>query len=158
MSKWGAELKSNLNLGALNNVLTKVQMMQIGLAALGVIQGETQEKHIDQNGRRFKRYSKEYAEFRKKKGRGTAVDLTFTGHMMNGLKVLSATNKSVTIGFIDSTPARGGLRPSQKMRYTNKKRPWFGFGKPNSKRRRLIQQIGSEIYIEALTRRLGGSN
>jgi len=158
MSKWGAELKGSIDLGYMDNVLTKVQMMQIGLAALGVIQGETQEKHIDENGRRFKKYSKDYAEFRKEEGRGTAVDLTFTGHMMNGMKVLSATNKSVTIGFIDSTPARGGLRPSQKMRRTNQKRPWFGFGGPKSKRRRLIHQIGSEIYIEALTRRGGGSN
>lgn len=158
MSKWGAELKGSIDLGYMDNVLTKEQMMQIGLAALGVIQGETQEKHIDENGRRFKKYTTEYAEFRKEKGKGTEVDLTFTTKMMEAMKVVAVTAKSVTIGFMDSTPARGGLRPSQKMLRTNKKRPWFGFGRPKSKRRRLIHQIGSEIYIEALTRRLGGSN
>jgi len=48
--------------------------------------------------------------------------------------------------------------PSEKMQFTNKLRPWFGFGKPGSKRRRLIQQIGAEIYLEQLTRRGGADS
>jgi hypothetical protein len=131
--------------------LTNKQMQLIGFAAAGVIQEETQDG-IDQNGKRFKPYSKGYAEFRKEEGRSNKVDLTFTGHMLNSMKVIRATDSTVTIGFIDSTPARGGLRPSQKMERTNKVRPWFGFGRKGSKRRDRISQIGSEIFIEALTR------
>ena len=146
---WGMRMDKTIDLDYMNNVLTN---KLIGFAAVGVIQEETQDKHIDQNGRKFKKYSKDYALYRKEKGRGVAVDLTFTGQMLNAMKVLKATNKTVTIGFIDSTPARGGLRPSQKMERTNKARPWFGFGAKGSKRRQRIHQIGSEIFIEALTR------
>ena len=149
---WGVKMSNEIDLSYLNNVLTKKQMQLIGFAAAGVIQEETQDKGIDQNGKRFKPYSKGYAEFRREKGRGNKVDLTFTGHMLNSMKVIRATDSTVTIGFIDSTPARGGLRPSQKMAFTNKVRPWVGFGRKGSKRRNRIQQIGSEIYIEALTR------
>ena len=50
------------------------------------------------------------------------------------------------------------LLPSEKMLATNKRRPWFGFGKAKSKRRRLIQAEGFQIYIEGLTRRGVGRN
>ena len=50
------------------------------------------------------------------------------------------------------------LLPSEKMQATNTLRPWFGFGRANSKRRAEIQRRGRRIYIEALTRRGGGSN
>ena len=148
---WGVKMSNEIEFSYLNNVLTNKQMQLIGFAAVGVIQEETQDG-IDQNGKRFKPYSKGYAEFRKEEGRGNKVDLTFTGHMLNSMKVIRATDRTVTIGFIDSTPAGGGLRPSQKMEFTNKIRPWFGFGRKGSKRRDRIQQIGSEIFIEALTR------
>ena len=148
---WGVKMSNEIEFSYLNNVLTNKQMQLIGFAAVGVIQEETQDG-IDQNGKRFKPYSKGYAEFRKEEGRGNKVDLTFTGHMLNSMKVIRATDRTVTIGFIDSTPARGGLRPSQKMARTNKVRPWFGFGRKGSKRRDRIAQIGSEIFIEALTR------
>jgi len=148
---WGVKMSNEIDFSYLNNVLTNKQMQLIGFAAAGVIQEETQDG-IDQNGNRFKPYSKGYAEFRKEEGRSNKVDLTFTGHMLNSMKVIRATDSTVTIGFIDSTPARGGLRPSQKMERTNKVRPWFGFGRKGSKRRDRISQIGSEVFIEALTR------
>ena len=50
------------------------------------------------------------------------------------------------------------LLPSEKMQATNTLRPWFGFGRANSKRRAEIQRRGARMYIEALTRRGGGSN
>jgi len=50
------------------------------------------------------------------------------------------------------------LLPSEKMLATNKRRPWFGFGKAKSKRRRLIQAEGFQIYIEGLTRHGVGRN
>ena len=151
---WGVKMSNEIDFSYLNNVLTKKQMQLIGFAAAGVIQEETQDKGIDQNGKRFKPYSRDYARWRQAQPQryGTRVDLTLTGHMLNSMKVIRATDRTVTLGFIDSTPAGGGLRPSQKMEFTNKIRPWFGFGRKGSKRRDRIQQIGSEIYIEALTR------
>ena len=50
------------------------------------------------------------------------------------------------------------LLPSEKMQATNELRPWFGFGKAKSKRRRAIQIEGQQIYIEGLTRRGVGRN
>ena len=160
MSNWGVDLKGSIDLSYMNNVLTEAQMMQIGLAALSVIQTETQDNNTDQDGRPFKPYNKDYAQLKvtEYKAKTKDVNLTLTSQMQNSMSVLNATDRSVTIGFIDSTPARGGLRPSQKMLRTNKARPWFGFGGPNSKRRNRIFQIASEIFIEALTRRSGGSN
>ncbi len=149
---WGVKMSNTIELDYLNNVLTTKQMELIGFAGAAVIQEETQDSNIDQDGRGFKAYSRDYAQFRKEEGRGNKVDLTFTGQMLNAMKVLRSTDRTVTIGFIDSRPARGGLTPSQKMQRTNAVRPWFGFGRKGSKRRQRIQQIGSEIFIEALTR------
>lgn len=50
------------------------------------------------------------------------------------------------------------LLPSEKMQMTNRLRPWFGFGKQRSKRRRRIQEEGFQIYIEGLTRHGVGRN
>ena len=151
---WGIRMTKTIDLDYMNNVLTVDQMKDIGFAAVTEIQVDTQDHNIDQNGREFKPYNKEYAQLKmtKYKAKTKDVNLTLTSKMLNAMKVLKATNKTVTIGFIDSTPARGGLRPSQKMEYTNRARPGFGFGRKGSKRRQRIQQIGSEIYIEALTR------
>lgn len=151
---WGVKMSNTIELDYLNNVLTTKQMELIGFAGAAVIQEETQDSNIDQDGRPFKPYSKGYAELKvtKYKARTKDVNLTLTSKMMDAMKVLKATNRTVTIGFIDSTPAGGGLTPSQKMQRTNAVRPWFGFGRKGSKRRQRIQQIGSEIFIEALTR------
>jgi len=157
---WGAKLKGSIDFQYLENVLTVSQMEAIGAAAVSVIKEETEERSIDENGRRFKPYSKAYEEHRAEelgKAKAKKVDLSFTREMLKGLGVLEnlTTSRQVTIGFpLNNAPARGGLRPSQKMQRTNKARPWFGFGPKGSKRRRRIEQIGSEIFIEALTRRL----
>ncbi|QDP47523.1 MAG: hypothetical protein Unbinned4350contig1002_8 [Prokaryotic dsDNA virus sp.] len=155
---WGATLKGSIDFSYLDNALTKTQMNAIGHAAASLIVEETEEHFTDENGRPFKPYNKDYAAFRAEKlgsGKGRNVDLSFTREMLKHVGVLEdfTTARKVTIGFvIDAAPARGGLRPSQKMRRTNKKRPWFGFGRKGSKRRRRIEQMGSEIFIEALTR------
>ena len=152
------KLDVTVKLRMLENRSDSVAMDAIGVAAITIIREETQKKHIAQNGRRFKKYSKDYAEFRKKKGRGTAVDLNFTGDMLKYLMVKESAAVSVVIGFLDATPASGGLKPSQKMRHTNDVRPWFGFGRAGSKRRINVQRVGREIFLRALTGRGGGSN
>jgi hypothetical protein len=153
---WGVDLKGSIDFTFLENTLDKDLMMKIGLAATGIIQEETQEKYRDENGRPFKAYSKDYAQWRLEEleRSPSQIDLTVTGDMLNSMQVLegATTKTSVTIGFINKQKARGGLLASQKMERTNKKRPWFGFGARGSKRRRRIQQVGAELYIEALTR------
>ena len=156
---WGMKLTGSIDYKFLENSLTEVQMNLIGEAAVSIIQEETEERSIDQYGRPFKPYSKAYAEYRDEelgRGKGRKVDLSFTRQMLKALGVIEnrTTDRQVTIGFpTDAAPARGGLRPSQKMRRTNKTRPWFGFGPRGSARRRRIEQMASEIFIEALTRR-----
>jgi hypothetical protein len=153
---WGVSLKGKIDLEYLENTLGKEMMDKVGLAATAVIQEETQDKFRDQNGKRFKKYTKDYAEWRREElGRSPdQIDLTVTGDMLNSMVVLEelTTDRSVTIGFINRQKARGGLTASQKMTRTNKKRPWFGFGAKGSRRRGRIQQRAAEIYIEALTR------
>lgn len=46
--------------------------------------------------------------------------------------------------------------PSEKARFTNRLRPWFGFGR--AKRRAEIVRRGTNILIEALTGRPAGDN
>lgn len=156
---WGARLSGTIDFEFFENALTRVQMDQIGYAAVSIIQEETEEQSIDQYGRPFKPYSKAYAEYRAEElgpRKARKVDLSFTREMLKALGVIEnrTTDRQVTIGFpTDAAPARGGLRPSQKMRRTNTERPWFGFGPRGSARRRRIEQMASEIFIEALTRR-----
>jgi hypothetical protein len=148
MSGWGMALDSKIRLKSLEKRQDAKTMKAIGVAAITIIREETQKKGIDENGRKFKPYTEEYAAFRKEEGRQSKrPDLTFTGAMLNNMIVVEATKESVTIGFLDSTPARGGLKPSQKMKRTNKKRPWFGFGSGRSKRRIKIEIVGREIYL-----------
>lgn len=60
--------------------------------AVSVIQRRT-AKGIDANGQAFRQYSKAYAEKKRESGRrSTTPDLTLTGQMVRGLKVLTPTN------------------------------------------------------------------
>lgn len=206
---WGAKMSGGIRLDDLKGRPGERAMTAIGLAAIDQIMADTQEKHVDENGRPFKRYNKFYAIARKAAGYGTKPDLTLSGHMLNAMQVVAASASSVTVGFIDTAQAggktllqkawprlsksernafwamaikaklragksratgrrrnptaernrRGGaipsghpsLLPSEKAEYTNKLRPWFGFGKPSSRRRKEIQKRGARIMIRALT-------
>tara|TARA_R100000664_G_scaffold34236_1_gene55475 strand:- start:2157 stop:2639 length:483 start_codon:yes stop_codon:yes gene_type:complete len=154
-----AKLEGRIDLGYMNNVMSKQQMILIGEAAAAIIQEETQQGHKDENGKRFKPYTKEYAKWRQSQPQkyGVQVDLTLTGNMLNSMQCLKefTTNKRAVLGFINTQRGRDGLLPVQKMEYTNRKRPWFGFGRKNSKRRQRILTRASEIFIEALTRLQG---
>lgn len=167
---WGVKVSGTIDLTALRGDIGKKAMRQIGEAAKTAILVETQDKGIDQDGRRFRPYSRLYSEARSEAGYNTRPDLTVTGDMLNAVVIVSATENSVTIGFNDSQKAghrskldkgkkpKYKLLPSEKMQRTQKLRPWFGFGRDNNDRRKQIQKRGSRIYIEALTKRVAGRN
>ena len=45
------------------------------------------QRGISLNGGRFRRYSREYADYRQDKGRGSTPDLNFSGRMLSNLGV-----------------------------------------------------------------------
>jgi hypothetical protein len=167
---WGAKVSGTVSLDGLTRKLGKAGMRQIGRAAITEIRVDSQTKGIDESGRPFAPYSADYKAARAEARYNTRPDLTVTGDMMNAIDIVAATDNSVTLGFIDSQRAGsrsrlpGGqskkykLSPSEKMKATQGKRPWFGFGKPNSPRRQEIQKRGSRIFIKALTKRVAGRN
>ena len=128
---WGAKMSGTANLEGLTRKLGKAGMRQIGRAAITEIRVDSQTKGIDESGRPFAPYSADYKAARAEARYNTRPDLTVTGDMMNAI---------------------------EKMKATQGKRPWFGFGKPNSPRRQEIQKRGSRIFIKALTKRVAGRN
>ena len=56
MSEWGMKLDVTVKLRMLENRSDSVAMDAIGVAAITIIREETQKKHIDKNGRLFKKY------------------------------------------------------------------------------------------------------
>ena len=208
---WGIKIENEIDLDYLREPLEKKAWRTIGEQAISRIIVETQDLGKDNNNRRFKPYSKIYAEVRKAAGRSTRVDLTDTGHMLNALSVTDATTTGVSVGFIDTVnperksllarawrklspstkrsfyaiaaaskrkagkrPGTGPRRnrsatrgrkqgpifsghpqalPSEKAKYTNKKRPWFGLGSKNSKRRQQISRRALNLLQEVFDQR-----
>ena len=194
---WGIKLEGTVDFDFLREPPGKQTMRIIGEQAISRIIVETQDLGKDKNNRRFRPYSKLYAEVRKAAGRKPRVDLTDTGHMMNAISVPDARNNGVTVGFIDTVnpdrkslldnawpklsentkrsfyaifaadkrkagkrPGIGGRRgghpqalPSEKARYTNRQRPWFGFGSKNSKRRQQISRRAINLLQEIFDQR-----
>tara|TARA_Y100001938_G_scaffold132665_1_gene191172 strand:+ start:753 stop:1397 length:645 start_codon:yes stop_codon:yes gene_type:complete len=208
---WGIKLEGTVDLDFLREPPGKQTMRIIGEQAISRIIVETQDLGKDKNNRRFRPYSKLYAEVRKAAGRSTRVDLTDTGHMINAISVTDARNNGVTVGFIDTVnpdrksilakawpklsestkrsfyaiaaaakrkagkrPGTGPRRnrsatsgrrqgplfsghpqalPSEKARYTNRQRPWFGFGSKNSKRRQQISRRAINLLQEIFDQR-----
>ena len=77
------------------------------------------------NGRPFKPYDEKYAAFRKSRGRGTKVDLQFTGRM-RGSMTSKADDKKAKIFFTRAEEAK-------KAAMNNKTRPFFGFSAKEEK-------------------------
>lgn len=138
-------------------------MRRIGVAAKTMMQTDAQDKGIDENGRRFRPYSAAYKKLRRRAGYSTQVNLTVDNLMFKNMQVRSVTARSVTIGFTNtqesgtnlSKKARGlpsmtrsVASPEQKAKYTNRLRPWFGFGRRGSHRRKEIQRRGFNIFLE----------
>jgi hypothetical protein len=162
MSKWGVSQVGNITFDHLKQPGARM-MRRIGVAAKTMMQTDAQEKGVDENGRPFRPYSAAYKKLRRRAGYGTKVDLTVDNLMFQGMSVTSVTARSVTIGFINTRASGTNLSkkaqglpsrtrsipsPEQKAKYTNRLRPWFGFGRRGSHRRKEIQRRGFNIFLE----------
>lgn len=74
---------------------------------------------VSATGGRFKRYTKQYADYRKKQGRSTKPDLNFSGRMLSNLGVERAGPNKVKVAF-------SRRQEQQKARGVGKKRPFIG--------------------------------
>jgi len=81
-----------------NGIPSKKNMEAISSTGITLIQARTQ-RGSDASGKRFKKYSKGYEKFRKKKGRSSKPDLTFTGKMLGSMQVTKSKKRKATIGF-----------------------------------------------------------
>ena len=93
-------------------------MLKIGLMAINTIRRRTTIEKRGLNGT-FKKYSKEYSEYKSKIRPGySGVDLQLTGKMFANLKVITYNTQRVIIGFTGVNAV--------KAAYNNKIRPFFG--------------------------------
>lgn len=74
----------------------------------------------------FLPYVPKYAEFRRKNGRGSKVDLNYTGQML-GAMMAKRGNGYAEIGFTNALA-------NKKAYYNNKRRYFFGFNVAEKKR------------------------
>lgn len=83
------------------------------------------QKGKDTKGKSFKKYSKDYAKHKQKKGRGTKVNLTYTGAMLHAI-----SNKKIPKGvrFYFNANAE-----TLKAYWNNKQRKFFGVDKKQVK-------------------------
>lgn len=91
---------------------------------INIIEDRT-EKGVGYKGGAFKGYSEKYAKFRTAKGRGSNVDLQFSGRML-GSMTSKADKKKATIFFTRAEEAK-------KAAMNDKTRPFFGFNKQEEK-------------------------
>jgi len=93
---------------------------------------------FDVNGRKFKRYSKEYADYRVEKGRNPfPVDLQFTGRMLASMNVKKSGRYNRLIFF------RGGEN-AKKAAKNQRTREFFGL---NQRERSAV----ADTYFRRLT-------
>lgn len=84
----------------------------------------------------FKKYTPEYAEFRREKGRGSKVDLNFTGQMMGAMTVTKGRGYA-EIRFNNALA-------NKKAYFNNRTRPFFGF--QVKERRQLIEFMKRRLF------------
>lgn len=96
---------------------------------INIIEQRT-ESGVGFKGGAFDEYSEKYAKFRKAKGRGSQVDLQFTGRMLGSMTSKADRNKA-TIFFTRGEEAK-------KAAMNNKTRPFFGF---NRKEERHLSKV-----------------
>ena len=102
-------------------------------AGVNIIEDRTR-KGVGYKGA-FESYSPEYAAFRASRGRGTTVDLQFTGQMLGSITT-KANSKQAEIFFSKASE-------SKKAAMNNKSRPFFGFNRSEKK------QL-SKVFFRAL--------
>ena len=71
-------------------------MLKIGQGINSIIQERTQDQGKGSNGGKMPLYSRSYARLRKRKGRGTRRDLTYTGKMWTSLTVTRISKKKLS--------------------------------------------------------------
>ena len=91
---------------------------------INIIEDRTQDG-VGYKGGAFKGYSEKYAKFRKAKGRGSNVDLQFSGRML-GAMTSKADRRKATIFFTRAEEAK-------KAAMNDKTRPFFGFNRQEEK-------------------------
>lgn len=74
---------------------------------------------VSVSGGRFKRYSKQYAEYRKEQGRGQTPDLNFSGRMLSNLGVERVNSNKIKVAFSRN-------EEKKKARHNQKTRPFIG--------------------------------
>jgi len=67
----------------------------------------------------FKRYSRQYADYRAEQGRGTKPDLNFSGRMLSNLDVEKRGSNRVRVAFKRK-------EEEKKAKFNSKKRPFVG--------------------------------
>jgi hypothetical protein len=67
----------------------------------------------------FKKYSPDYIDFRKSKGRGTKPDLNFSGRMLSNMDVKRVSTNKVIVGFKRK-------EEEKKAIWNQKSRPFMG--------------------------------
>lgn len=77
------------------------------------------QRGVSVSGTRFKRYSKDYAKYRKQEGRGTKPDLNFSGRMLSNLGVERGGRNKVKVAF-------SRKEEQKKARENQKTRPFIG--------------------------------
>jgi hypothetical protein len=102
----------------------KRALSRTALAGINIIEDRT-DAGIGYKGGAFKPYSEKYNAFRRGKGRGSNVDLQFTGRML-GSMTSKADRKKATIFFTRA-------EESKKAAMNNKTRPFFGFNRKEEK-------------------------
>ena len=112
----------------------KPALSKVALLGINLIEDRT-EKGTGYKGGKFKRYSENYAKFRRKKGRGKKVDLQFSGRML-GSMTSKADSRKATIFFTRGEEAK-------KAAFNDKTRPFFGFNRKDKKRlaKRFIESL-----------------
>lgn len=84
----------------------------------------------------FKPYSVQYAEFRRKNGRGANVDLNYTGQMMSSLTAFKRRGYA-EIRFSNALA-------NKKAYFNNRLRPFFGFN--SNEKRQLVEFMKRRLF------------
>ena len=107
----------------------KRALSRTALAGINIIEDRT-EAGIGYKGGAFKPYSEKYNAFRREEGRGSNVDLQFSGRML-GSMTSKADSKKATIFFTRA-------EESKKAAMNNKSRPFFGFNRQEEKNLAMV--------------------
>ncbi len=126
------------------------QLALVGFATIKVI-NERVGKSKSVEGGRFKKYTKEYTDFKKSKGRKTIPDLTFSGEMLNALQTEvknDSRGSRVVVDFEDRRHRNSTSSIPDIARANDKIRPFFSLS--DSESDEIIEDLLFEPYRRVL--------